>query len=295
MHRIQAVFTVLFLGSVFALAQNIDDSPVLNTFNDPLVITSQSCELTEKGTWDFVMQHRFGEVNWDEEPWKDLFGLDLSSNIRLGFSFPIGSKLNIGFGRSNYKKIFDAEVKYRLFQQTESGRIPLSIAIYASSNLQTSDFPSAGDEYYNSDSTTLFSYNFSHRLSYTTQIIASRRINRTFSVQVGLAISHKNLTEQAAVNSLFAIPMNVRVRTGFSSNLLIEYIWLSEKPENNLYPLSVAWEISSSTHNFQIVASSSKMLYPQEIFTSEQSDYSKGNFYLGFNIRKTFYLKKHYQ
>ena len=96
------------------------------TFKASRVINGQSVELTSKNELSFVIQHRFGKIN---EGFYGLFGLD-QSTIRFGFEYGVFRWLNIGVGRSSFKKTFDGTIKLKIArQQTGARTFPLTIGL----------------------------------------------------------------------------------------------------------------------------------------------------------------------
>ena len=66
-----------------------------NTFESVWVMDNQTCIVPKKGSLEMDIQHRFGTVNNGA---KDMFGLFAPSNIRLGLSFVVINRLNLGAG-----------------------------------------------------------------------------------------------------------------------------------------------------------------------------------------------------
>ena len=124
--------------------------------------------VSPKGTFEMDFQHRFGV--W-KNGYEDFFGLFAYSNIRLGASYVPIKRLSIGAGLTKYKKIWDGNVKYAIFDQmTKGGRMPVSVTYYGNMAV---------------DSRTSDNFrHFSDRLTFFNQLIIARKITDNFSAQV---------------------------------------------------------------------------------------------------------------
>jgi len=54
----------------------------------------------------------------------------------------------------------------------------------------------------------------------------------------------------------------------------------------------LGYEFGTVGHSFQIIVSSSNDLLEQNVYHNQNLDYTQGKFYLGFNLRRTFWHKK---
>ena len=99
---------------------------VTNAFKSIRIINGHSMEFLAPGTMDFRILHRFGQMN---QGTKNLFGLDQAS-MRLGLDFGITRKLQLGVGRSTFKKELDGYIKYApIRQSTGDHAFPMTIAL----------------------------------------------------------------------------------------------------------------------------------------------------------------------
>src|SRR5699024_10511891 len=85
---------------------------------------------------DFKVDHRFGDIAGTRGGAASFFGLDNSTDIRIGFDYGISKNLNIGIGRSKgatrVSQLYNINIKYILLRQTTDGKSPLSISVYNS-------------------------------------------------------------------------------------------------------------------------------------------------------------------
>src|ERR1043165_8679997 len=111
--------TLLVTSQSFAQDQDllkgvVDSTPkkeyVYNAFKSSRVIMSHSMEMLQSGVMNFLILHRFGNVN---QGIGEFFGLD-QATIRLGLDYGITNNLTVGIGRGSYRKEIDGFVKYRI-------------------------------------------------------------------------------------------------------------------------------------------------------------------------------------
>ena len=68
--------------------------PVKNTFEGIWIIDNQTVMVSNKGTFEMDILHRFGTI---KNKYEDLWGFWAPSNIRLGFSYVPINNLLVGF------------------------------------------------------------------------------------------------------------------------------------------------------------------------------------------------------
>lgn len=266
---------------------------VFGVFRSPQLVNAQTTEMVKPKSWEFSIRHRFGMTGPDKSSYQQFLGLDLPANIRFGFVFPVTSRINIGAGRTKNDKSIDGEIKLLVIRQTEDNSAPVSVAAYFNAAVRTSDFPKVTPYDFFSDGVTPFSYKFNHRLSYCYEFICSRKFSEKFSMQISPSWIYKNLVAPGYKNGVVAIPVSCAYKTGLNSSLIFEYAYrFDNRPDNDVYPASIAWEIGTSGHIFQLVVSSNSELIEQENYTRVNYDYFNGYLALGFNIRRTFWSKK---
>src|ERR1700754_2895171 len=98
---------------------------VTGTFKAEHIINTQTVESPANGNLNFVIQHRFGQLNSGAY---NFFGLD-NATLRLGLDYGITDDLSVGIGRSSYLKTFDGYVKGKVLKQTEGNQMPVSVSV----------------------------------------------------------------------------------------------------------------------------------------------------------------------
>jgi hypothetical protein len=149
------------------------------------------------------------------------------------------------------------------------------------------------------DLNTLFDYTFkaAYRFSYFAEFMFARRFCKEFSAQLGVSWIHYNLVDQAEmvnnhVNGMYNDNINIsglgRIKVSPQSSILLSYsqsVWTytNTAPWPNF---GVGWEISTSTHAFQLYISAANNLVPQEVAMYNKNNPYNGAILLGFNITR---------
>ena len=257
---------------------------VKNTFEGNYLIDNQTVMVPIKGTFQFDINHRFGTVN---NSFKDLFGLFSGANMRLGFSYVVIDKLQVGFGASNDRMQVDGNLKYALLKQTKNNKIPVSVSFFGNVVMDT-----------RARNASLPIVNTTDRFSFFSEIMIARKISEKFSVQVAPTMSYFNNVEgyydekgqiQSKMNNMhIGISFVGRYKLTPSMFLIANYDQpLTQHPMDNPNPnLSLGLDFKTSGHEFQIFAGNYGFILPQNNNMYNQNDYTKGQFLIGFNISR---------
>ncbi len=241
-----------------------------------------------KRSFGFGIQHRFGFATFDESLWRNFLGMDLASNVRFYFEFPVMQRFLVEVGRTRYGKFYDLGIKYVVLQQTADNRVPVTLGLYENLAVTTERAPTTSPGATFSDGRP-FKYAFLHRLYYDTEIMLSRKFNERFSMQMNFQLVWRNLTpyvshppERALV---VAVPLGFRYKTGIRSAVTLEVI-----PNNHprTMPVALGYEIASSgNHVFQITVTNSQEIISQTLLFKPTYIPHNG-IILGFNLVRYF-------
>jgi mono/diheme cytochrome c family protein len=269
------------------LKKKVKTNKIDNAFLFTQLINTQTTQVLPKGKAEFTIQHRFGQTSLNKNFITDFLGMDLVANLRLAYAHSFGERWYVELGRTRFSKVYDLGVKYLLLQQTKDNFTPLSIALYTNIGINTEKFPTLTEGSTFVDGSA-FKYNFSHRLAYNSQLILSKKFSEGFSMQIAPVLVWHNLVAKDEKNLDFSVPIGGRIRLNYKSAILFEVVPKVIAKDKRI-PLSVAYEIASSgAHAFQIIMTSTDRILEQAIYSNEVLDYSKGNFILGFNIKRIF-------
>lgn len=264
-----------------SMQMNAKAMPVRGTFKGLYIINTKTVESSAKGALNFLIMHRFGKLN---DGAYNFFGLD-NATIRLGLDYGITDRLAVGIGRSSLDKTFDAYFKYRLLWQTDgSPRMPLSLSLSGGLTNYTQRFT---DKSY---------LNARYRTTYVTQLIAARKFSSALSLQLTPIWLHYNLVPTVNdKNDVFAITAGGRLKVTKRMSINAEYNYLLPDQVNSIdvhNSLSLAWEIETGGHVFQLVFSNSQGMTEPQTITRTTGQWSDGDIYFGFNVSRVFNISK---
>lgn len=250
-------------------------------FKSSRVIMSHSMEMIRPGVLDFRILHRFGNMN---DGLYELFGLD-NATMRMSFDFGITKNLMFGFGRSTNQKELDGFIKYRIFHQSKGkGAMPVSLLAVAGSVLNTLKWTDPTRKNY-----------FTSRLGYYGQLIAGRKFSESISLQFMPTVVHRNLVPTANDPSdMIAVGAGARIKLSKRISLNADYYYRVNPNETDgtFNPLSIGFDIETGGHVFQLHFTNATGMNEKTFLTQTTNDWSKGDIQFGFNISRTFQLKK---
>ncbi|GGA99941.1 DUF5777 family beta-barrel protein [Puia dinghuensis] len=253
---------------------------VTGTFKATHLINEQTIESPAQGNLNFVIQHRFGQLNSGSY---NFFGLD-NATLRLGLDYGITDDLSVGVGRSSYLKTYDGFLKYKLIKQTEGPGMPVSADIIATISNYTQD-----------DLTKPY-LNARYRTAYAVELPIARKVTRDLSLQVTPTYLHYNLVPTVAdKNDVFAVGLGGRMKFTRRMSIDAEYDIV---PKNQVVStvvhnsFSLGWDIETGGHVFQLVFSNSQSMVPTQFITQTPGTWGKGDIFFGFNISRNFNLRK---
>ncbi len=255
---------------------------VSSTFKSTRLVNGQTVETKGKGALEFIFAHRFGPISSGAY---ELYGLD-QAYVRLGLEYGITDRLGTGFGRNSQDKTMDAYLRYKVLRQRSDGAgSPVTLTAFGIAAVKTS--PRTEDATYD--------IQFEDRLSYTGQLIVARKFNSMLSLQLVPTIVHKNAVEpEIESNNQGLLGFGGRLKVTRSIALTTEYYYRFNVPSGNPYynPLGFGVDIETGGHVFQLVMTNSRGLTERAYLTETSGDFFKGDISLGFNVTRTFQLKK---
>ncbi|MCP4485528.1 MAG: hypothetical protein GY823_13355 [Flavobacteriaceae bacterium] len=263
-----------------------EDRKVISVFKSLKVVNFETTKLANKKDFYLVISHRFGSVKNGID---DLFGLD-QAVTQFKFIYGVNEWLNIGVARSSNQKKYGVHAKYRLKYQEKNG-FPVSIVGY---NLITANTSLKDDVYPN--------INFEDRLSYTSQLLISRKFNDNLSLLLAPSFIHENLATRSFVqengstnfydeeNNQFALGFGGRYKVSKRISLNIDYGLHLNRNENSVYnnPLSIGADIETGGHVFQVHFTNAQAMFEEGFITQAQGDWLDGDFFFGFNLVRVF-------
>lgn len=247
--------------------------PAIQIFNHP------TTDVLPRGEMKLYLGHRMGELGTGAS---GLFGL-YSANSRIGADVGLFRNITVGIGSTSQSKLFDAYGKWLIIRQG-SHKMPISMAVFSNATIATGNlgYPEGVKE------------ETWQRLTYTSELLFSRKFTHRISAQMMVAYIHRNMVVNTKEkNGIFA--------TGVAANFKITNVWhiaaeFNVVPKNQIFlegfrntQLSIGVQIHTGPrHVFQLFLSNSSGINENTVLT--QSFGSKGlkHLRLCFNIPTTF-------
>jgi hypothetical protein len=271
---------------------------VESTFKTTRIINSQSIETIHKHELDFKVDHRFGDIAGANGGARNFFGLDNSTDIKIGFEYGITDYLNVGIARAKgatrVTQLYEANLKYRLLRQTVDGKMPLSLTVYTSltvPGVKADQNPGEAISY----------RQFSDRLNFVGQLIIARKFGANLSLAVHPTYIRRNTTaDYDGEHDLFAMGIGGRLKVSRRMALVMDYFLpfrstaskeRYEEAITALYnPLGVGLEIETGGHVFNLNFTNATAIQEMQYIPETTSSWTKGQFRWGFTISRRFSL-----
>ncbi|MGQ7869126.1 DUF5777 family beta-barrel protein [Sunxiuqinia sp. sy24] len=279
------------------------DKPVRFAWESGMLIDQQTSQISTAKTLEMVIQHKFGSIDNGSS---DLWGIYApAGNIRLGLNYVVANNVQIGWGISRRNMYNDFNAKWTILEQTRKNKVPVFVTVYANAAIDGMDRDDL--ELYNYDMPYARSrFNLKSRMSYFAELIIGRKVTNALSVQGAVSFSHANFVPQWQDHDRVGLHFNGRLKVSpqgaiifnFDAPLQIDDLseqnpgWTSENtpgwdgpyhPEPNL---SFGYEVSTSTHAFQIYMGNSQAMLLQDMMINNYNGIDFDNFAIGFTITR---------
>jgi len=273
---------------------------VTATFKSGNLINLKTTETIHRNEMDFRVDHRFGDIAGSAGGGKNFFGLDNSTDIRIGFDYGLLDNLNIGIARAKgateVRQLFEGNLKYRFIDQTVDNSVPISVALFASTTLSAMEA--------STDKASAASFDtFSDRLSYVTQLIIARKFSSNLSLVLVPSYLHRNYTAHNDQNDLFALGIGGRAKVSNRVALVADYTLPFRKSSNKKYredlsgqryynALGIGIEMDTGGHIFHLNFTNATAIQESQFISETNSSWAKGQFRWGFSIARRFNFNK---
>lgn len=267
------------------------------TFKSTKVINMESVEMTGAGNLQFMITHHFGNI-WNKDLGAQnlvqLLGLNSGvAHTYLSLDYSVKSWLNFGAASTGNSR-FEGWTKIRLLrQQTGQKNIPVTAVWMSVANVDASKNGVAiGESVWNR-------YAFMH------QLLIARKFSEKFSLEFLPTLIHYNVIPYGINNRNNTYSMGVAARYKLKERRAVTfeyarqlnmYDFVIDKSGNVLHYnpnlVSLGYDMDTGGHIFQFFVSSSTGAYNIEQLTRNTNDFSKLQFSFGFNINRSFGVKK---
>jgi len=255
---------------------------VTGTFKSTTISNGHSTETLAKGVMDFVINHRFGTLNTGLYEW---FGLD-NATVRIAFDYGITDNLMIGLGHASFDKQYDGFIKYKILKQSRGLKnMPITLdAMFTTMVRTTKDPPNQNYE-------TLFK----DRVFYSWQLLAARKFNESFSLQVMPTVVHYNLVGTSNLkNNIVSLGVGGRQKITKRMAVNAEYYYNlpGSKIPGTKNSLCLGLDIETGGHVFQLIFTNGTGIAPRPFITETTGTWGNGDIHFGFNVHRAFQIRK---
>lgn len=249
---------------------------VSSVFKALKIINFESTKMASKKEFYFVVSHRFGSVKGG---FKELFGLDQAAT-RLNFIYGISDGINIGVSRSAFQKTYEMSLKYRLLQQGVMGGSPVTLVGFNSVSANTM-----------LDEVFLPKLEFSDRLAYVSQLLISRKFNKSLSLELMPTLLHENLVlNDKQANTQYIIGFGGRHKITKRLSLNFDWGYHINRENTGIYrnPLAIGVDVETGGHIFQLHFSNAQPSFESGYLSKASGNWGRADFFFGFNISRVF-------
>ena len=285
--RIILLCPFISFGSLFSQEEWDFDKKNQNKplFLDTRAINGHTVKLLEKKVLELRITHRFGEIATTQS-YRTLFGLDNSSDIRIGLEYGLSENFMIGGGRSKgagpFLEVWDGFLKFGIFKNKEQ-----KIKITGSSQFYFTSMPSSN----NSNELTNFT-KFSHRLTYHNEISLGFKPSNRTTLQISSGFIYRNLVNYQDNNFTPHISSVARIHLFKKVSLILEYYAnfnsTDFRKNNYVNPFGIGIEINTFGHVFLLNFVNSRGIGEGQFLPYTKSKWREGEFRFGFTIARKF-------
>jgi hypothetical protein len=300
------------------LLRELDDKPVAvqtkkpaEVFLSQRLINANTTEMLKKGHLEFKVVHNFGDIGGKFGGVKNAYGLDNSTDIKIGFLLGLTKNLNMivsrnkGFG--NVTQLWELGFKYRFLQQMENDPShPLSIAMFvngvASSATHARLSTNVNSPLYNfvdSSRENGFSKT-SDRQSQVVQLMVARKFGKVLSLQLSPTLVHTNFVVPGDVKTIFALGTALRIPIYKKFVFIADYFhsfrsksskdYLISKGVHTYDALGVGLELVTPGHVFHMNFTNTHTILENRFIPRTTTTWSKGEYRWGFTVSRDFVL-----
>lgn len=277
MRNIIVLSCILICLSVKSKAQNTENLYPVSAHWEGRLANHQTTHMPKKNQTSIFIVHYFSSIT--ENGISDLLGIYGSANIQMGVERGFGKDFSAWFLTEKVNKTQELGTRYRLLQQGRDGN-PFSLAAAFSLGIDGRPEKVFGANYY-----------FIDRFFYTTQFVASKKINPFWQVMLNSTLVHFNIVPDDSFSTFLALNPSVlakvsrKVALFTSMDLPVGIASAAEStPQKAKSLLTIGAIIKTPTHNFQLFVSNSSQIVPGKDYINNHGGLDMDAFRFGFNI-----------
>lgn len=261
------------------LLSELEDVAAIETFDYPAfkamkIGNLQSTKVAAKGDLYMYVSHRFGTL---KDGVSTFFGLD-NANTKIQLVYGVTDGVQLGISRESLRRTYAGSAKIRLAKQTQ--KFPFNLTAYGTINLNTE-----------LDKERYPNMKYADRLSYASQLLLSRRITNSLSLELAPTFIRQNLVlEPFQEHNQLALGVGGRYKLSKRMSINIDYVYNFSRAEQSVFknPLTIGLDIETGGHVFQLLFSNAQSTNEPGFISNAEGDWQKGDIFFGFNIVRVF-------
>lgn len=275
--------------------QKVEGTPT-KVFYSQKLINAKTVEVLRKGILEFNVGHNFGDIAGENGGIDKFFGLDNTTDVRIGFQLGLSDKFNVVAARTKGQYVtqnWELGVKWQLLRQMDNDPShPLSLTIYANDVVSSQKAsPVPGQE-------TSFE-DFGDRHSQIVQLMLARKMGK-ISLQLNPLYLHTNLVAPYDQENIFALGGAIRLPLSKKIILIADYYhpFRSQSTKEGyeaegmqLYdPFGIGFEILTEGHIFHLNFTNATEILENRFIRKTVTSWGDGEFRWAFTISRNFVL-----
>jgi len=259
-----------------------NNEKVIATFKGDKIINIETNETVREKNLDVRISHLFGNMGAESGGGiHNLYGIDQSADIRIGFHYGITDKLMLGVARAKRNENFEGLVKYRVLEQSTDGRMPISMTLYGNMTYSIKESDAIVKDIY--------------RITYCTQAIFAYKYSTKFSVAVTPGLLHRNFVEAGDENNTFSLSGGFRFKFTRSASIIADYshTFGRENVQQDYKDVFGAGiEIETGGHVFSVMFTNGSGILENDYLVNTLDSWGEGGFKFSFHISRMFSMSK---
>ncbi len=252
--------------------------PVIAMFKTNKLINIHTNETVRKNNLDVRISHLFGNMGLESGGGiHNLYGIDQSADIRIGFHYGITDRLMVGVSRAKRNEDLEGLLKCRILDQTTDNGIPVSVSAFTNIAYSLKESPDFKSNTY--------------RFTYCSQLIFARKFTSSFSVVAIPTFIHRNFVGADDENNTFSLSGGFRLKFTPSASVIVDYSHTFSRPDlviPHYDVLGIGVEVETGGHVFTIMFTNASGIIENDYLVNTLDAWSKGGFKLSFNISRMF-------
>jgi Membrane bound beta barrel domain (DUF5777) len=302
----------LFFTVNFITAQTVDSSVSVSVLPDtgeqeealPVkvfasqrLINANTVEVLKKGIMDFKVSHSFSDISGDKGGIKNFFGLDNSTDVRIGFQIGLSDRLNIvttrAKGAFKVLQLYELGFKYQLMRQLQNDpKHPLSMTLYVNNIISTVKADTIPGQ--------LNSFkNFGDRTSQAVELMIARKFGKA-SFQLNTVFVNAGYVPSGDDKSMLALGGAARIPLSKKFVFVFDYFhpFRSKESKNfirttgfDVYDvMGAGFEILTEGHTFNLMFTNATEILENRFIPRTTTSWGRGEFRWAFALTRAFVL-----